>query len=172
MFITTSKRPSHRSRILGRELADVIFKSEYLPRGTKTVEQLVVLAEPNHQKIIVINSTSDQPKELAFIEIDRGWRWSNFRILLDRVELQRDLGQRVKLDVAGVSAEDKEATEFTEILGSLMGLQVVKQAKNRATAIITSGEKPMIQFWTGKNKVGPKIYVGAVEKLDKVDEER
>jgi hypothetical protein len=165
MLITTSKRPGHRSRILGRELANVVTNSRYLPRGTKTVARLIELAKKLGQsRVVIINSAAGQPRELRFLEVVERWRWANAKILLKGVKLQRELGQRMKLDATEIYPEEG-SEEFARTLSSLTGLPLINGLGNHAALFVGGNDKNLIQFWTGKSKTGPMLYVEKVEKL-------
>jgi hypothetical protein len=165
MLITTSKRPGHRSRIFGRELANVFTNSRYLPRGTKTIVRLIELAKKLGQsRVMIINSIAGQPRELRFLEVGEGWRWVNAKILLKEVKLQRELGQRMKLDAIGIYPKGG-SEEFARTLGSLTGLPLINELGTSAAVLVESGDKKLIQFWTGESKTGPMLYIEKFEKL-------
>jgi hypothetical protein len=166
MLVTTSKRPGHRSRVLGRELANVVFNSVYLPRGTKTLARLAELAgKLGQSRVVIVNSVEERPWELRFLEVGRGWKWANVKILLERVELQRELGQRIKLAAAEIYSEGGDAKKLAQQLGSLMGLPLTDELGSNAAVFVGPGDEKLIQFWTGKSKVGPRIYIRGFEEL-------
>jgi rRNA maturation protein Rpf1 len=155
---------------LGRELANVFTNSRYLPRGTKTIARLIELAKKFGQsRVMIINCVAGQPKELRFLEVGEGWRWANAKILLKGVKLQRELGHRMKLDAVGIYQEGG-SEEFARTLGSLTGLPLINELRTHAAVLVESGDKKLIQFWTGKSKTGPVLYVEKFEKLYQSEE--
>lgn len=99
------------------------------------------------------------------MEVGEKWGWMNVRILLGRVELQRELGKRVKLEATEVCAREEKMKEFARVLGALMGLPPTDEPGDRAAILVGSGEKILIQFWDGKSELGPKLHVKKFEKL-------
>ncbi|MDI6883840.1 MAG: hypothetical protein QMD00_01685 [Hadesarchaea archaeon] len=163
MLITTSRRPGHRARVLCRELARVLPKARYVPRGAKTVEQLASLAGGlGHARVIIVNSIAGRPKELQFLDVTKGWRWLDARVELGEVKLQRDLGQRVKLEGTNIYAEGKRARELADFLMELLGLQATNKLPDAgAVAVITSngGLKLEFQLRPSSGVVGPVLVI-------------
>jgi len=162
MLIITSRRPCHRARILARELARVLPDAEYMPRGVKNVRKLSSLASSRgHKKIMIINSVSGQPMVLRFLDIDEGWKWMDVQIELCNVELQKDLGQKIRLLDAKIVAASPKAKELAGLLEKLWGVKMVKKAPDTGAFIIVDEDK--IGFRASlAAKIGPALYVSRV----------
>ena len=162
MLIVTSRRPCHRARILARELARVLPDAEYIPRGVKSVRKLFSLASSRgHKKIMIINSVAGQPMVLRFLDIDEGWKWMDVQIELSKAELQKDLGQKIRLLDAKIVAASPKAKELAGLLEKLWGVKMVKKAPDTGAFIIVDEDK--IGFRASlAAKIGPALYVSRV----------
>jgi len=164
MLITTSRRPCHRARLLGRELARVLPNSKYMPRGVKSIRGLASLANSlNHKIVMIINSYTDQPSELCFLDAAAGWRWLDARIELGEVKLQRDLGQKARLvDVKIVASGQNRALSFAHLIGELWGLPFTEELPRTGSfAVVDDDRELRVRFHAGPNAepVGPILHV-------------
>ncbi len=142
--------------MLARELARVLPGSEYVPRGVKTVRKLSSLASSRgHAVAMIVESSAGKPKFLQFLGCSEGWRWG-MKIELGGVELQRDLGQKIRLSGTKVVAGSPEAKELAKLLGELWGMQLVRKAGAEAFAVV---DRDKIRFQRGPEKVGPVLHV-------------
>ncbi len=168
MLITSSRRPGHRTRILCRELARVL-NVKYVPRGAKTIKKLAALATSlGHDRVMVVNSIGGRPKELRFLGAAEGWRWLDARVELGEVKLQRDLGQKVKLEGAKIYAEGREARGLANFLGELLGLPISGELPNTgAVALITFDDGLKLQFQARPSSevVGPVLRITGFGRL-------
>jgi rRNA maturation protein Rpf1 len=147
---------------LARELARVLPDAEYMPRGVKSVRKLSSLASSRgHKKIMIINSVAGQPMVLRFLDISEGWKWMNVQIELSKVELQKDLGQKIRLLDAKIVATSPKAKEFAGLLEKLWGVKMIKKAPDTGAFIIIDKDK--IEFRASlAAKIGPALYVSRV----------
>ncbi len=162
MLVTTSRRPGHRARILGRELARVIPNAKYFSRGVKTVDKLALMAESlGHAWVMVVNSSAGHPKELHFLNIGKGWRWFDKRVELGEVKLQRDLGQRVRFEGIKIYAEGKPAQELAEFLGEISGLPISERLPEAGVVLSIITNSGLIHFQKRPTSeiTGPVIQV-------------
>jgi hypothetical protein len=162
MLITTSRRPGHRARILGRELARVIPNTKYMPRGVKTVDKLALMAESlGHTWVMVINSSAGHPKELRFLDMGKDRRWLDKRVELGEVKLQRGLGQRVSFGGTKIYAEGKPAQELATFLGEISGLPISEKLPEAGVvlSIITNSGPVHFQKRPTSEITGPVIQV-------------
>jgi len=169
MLITTSRRPCHRARLLGRELERVLPNSEYKPRGVKSIRKLASLANSlNHKLIMIIESCTDRPTELRFLDA-AGWRWLDARIELGEVKLQKDLGQKARLvDVKIVASSQDRARNFARLIGELWELPLIEELPSSGSvAIVNENRELRIQFHAGPNTepVGPILHVKHFEAI-------
>lgn len=160
MLVTTSRRPGHRARLLGRELARVLPNTEYAPRGVKTVRKLSSLASSRgHTTVMIIDSFASIPKFLRFINCEEGWQWSAVQIELGKIELQKDLGQKICLSGTKIVVKSPEVKELARLLGTLWGLPVEREAGARDVVVVDEDE---IRFQRGSERVGPVLHVSGV----------
>ena len=170
MLITTSRRPCHRARLLGRELARVLPNAKYTPRGVKSVRKLASLANSlNHKLVMIINSCTDQPKELRFLDAAAGWRWLDARIELGEVKLQRDLGQKARLvDAKIVASGRNRARSFACLIGELWGLPFAEELPSAGSVAMVEDDRDLrVQFHADPNAepVGPMLRVKCFEAI-------
>jgi len=160
MLVTTSRRPGHRARSLGRELARVLPNTEYVPRGVKTVRKLSSLASSRgHATVTIVDSFASIPKFLRFLDCGEGWRWSAAQIELGKIELQKDLGQKIELSSTKIVVKSPEAKELARLLGKLWGLPIGVETSTGAVVVVDEDE---IHFQMGSEKVGPVLHVSSV----------
>lgn len=169
MLISTSRRPGHRTRILCRELTRVIPNATYVPRGAKTISKLASLASSlGHNRVMVVNSFAGQPRELRFLAVAKGWRYLDARVELSEVKLQRDFGQKVKLNGTKFYAEGKKAWNLANFFGELLGLPILNELpKTGGIALITSDDKLQLQFQLrpSSDAIGPVLQIASYGRL-------
>lgn len=163
MLITTSRRPCHRARLLGRELERVLPNAKYTPRGVKSIRKLTSLANSlNHRLIMIIDSYANQPSELLFLDATVGWRWLGARIELGDIKLQRDLGQKARLTDVNITASNQDkARSFARLIGKIWGLPYSEEPCGGSAAFVDNDRELRVQFHTdiGTAPVGPILYV-------------
>ena len=127
------------------------------------MEHLASLAEElGHTKVMVVNSTAGEPKELRFLDVTKGWRWLDARVELGEVKLQRDLGHRVRLREVKICAEGERARKLAAWFGGLLCAPLSdKLPKAGAVALIASdgGLRLQFQMMPGPEVVGPVIQI-------------
>ena len=170
MLITTSRRPCHRARLLGRELARVLPNAEYIPRGVKSVRKLASLANArNHKLVMVIESRTNQPQELRFLNTTTGWRWLNARIKLGEVKLQKDLGQKVRLEDVKIATSGRDrARNFAHLVSELWNLQFTEELPSaEGVAVVADNEELRVQFHADPSvgPVGPILHITRFEMI-------
>lgn len=169
MLITTSRRPGHKTRVLCRELSRVISSSRYIPRGVKTIERLASMArELGHDRVMIVNSVSGEPREFRFLEVGEGWRWANARVELEGVDLGRGRKARVNVTSTNIYAEGDRALEFAKWIGNLMGIKrSVGFPSSGGVIMVTSGDGIELHFFImlGSRSAGPVIRVKSFGRL-------
>lgn len=111
---------------------------------------------------MLVNSVKGFPRELRFLEIGKGWRWVDARVRLGEIELQRELGQKVRLKGTRIYAEGKRASEFANFLGKLLGLSVLKELpETGGVMLITSNDCLTLRFQQGSDSkvIGPLLKI-------------
>lgn len=171
MLLTTSRRPCHLARVLGRELTRFFPGSEYIPRGVKTIEKITSLAKQRgHGRVMIINSLLDRPGEIRFIDVGETWRWMNAAIKLAGTtvsQVKTGFGPFSKIKIY---AEDASSLEFARWFGKILDVDRVEAPpKSGPVILISSGEGLKIKFVVmpeAKN-VGPVLSVAAFGPLFK-----
>jgi hypothetical protein len=169
MIITSSRRPGHRTRMLCRDLARVMPDSRYIPRGTKTVEELAGIARRLGQGLIIlVLSLSGKPNELRFIEVGEKWRWKNAIVKLEEVKLQSDLGERRSLEDLKIYGDGDEASAFASWLGELLGIEISKSlSKSAGFALVTDEGGLNLSFMSEGTQIGPTMGIKSYGQLYK-----
>ncbi len=73
MLITTSHRPTRRTRSFGHDLEKVFPNSLYLTRGgKKTIQDLLMEAydRGGYERLLIINVWKGNPLKMTFIKVD------------------------------------------------------------------------------------------------------
>jgi len=169
MLITTSRRPCHLTRILSRELARVLPRSVYIPRGAKTIEKITSLArELGQNRVIIVNSTLDKPGEVRFLEVGEVWRWADASVRLGEVKVPRRAVRGSDINVVKIFAVGAEALEFAEWVEKFLGLGRSDVLPDSGLVIfITSRDGLKIQFriMPGAQVVGPELAIASFGNL-------
>lgn len=172
MLITTSRRPGHLARILSRELVRVIPKSRYVPRGSKTIEELASVARDLGQnRVIIVGSVSGKPKELRFLEVGENWRWVDAVVELGEVKIHQGVGRADKLEDLKIHADGAKALEFVEWIEKFLGKRRTdKLPESGGVALITSEDGLRVQFnlMPGSVTIGPVLRITAFGSLFEV----
>ncbi len=163
MLISTSRKSTHRTRILCRELARVLPDAKYVPRGAKTINKIASFAGSlGHNRVMVVSNLGGGPIELRFLDVANGWRWLDAWVELGGVKLQRDLGQKVKLERVKVYAEEQKVRNLANFLGELLGLTISSELPNTgAVVVITSDNQLKLQFQLRPSSevIGPVLQI-------------
>ncbi|AHL21874.1 MULTISPECIES: ribosomal biogenesis protein [Thermococcus] len=95
MLITTSHRPTRRTRSFGHDLEKVFPNSLYLTRGKKTIQDLLMEAyDRNYERLLIINVWKGNPLKMTFIKVDPDdWGYLGY-LYLHGIKLQREIGFR------------------------------------------------------------------------------
>ncbi len=163
MLISTSRKSTQCTRILCRELARVLPDAKYVPRGTKTINKIASLAASlGYNRVMVVSNLGGGPIELRFLDVGNGWRWLDAWVELGEVKLQRDLGQKIKLEKVKVYAEEQKARNLANFLGELLGLTVSSELPNTgAVVLITSNNqlRLQLQLRPSPEVIGPVLQI-------------
>ncbi|AIF68850.1 ribonucleotide-diphosphate reductase subunit beta [Palaeococcus pacificus DY20341] len=95
MLITTSHRPTRRTRSFGHDLEKVFPNSTYLTRGKKTLQDLLMEAyERGYERLLIINVWKGNPLKMTFIKVSpNDWGYLGY-LYLHGIKLQREIGFR------------------------------------------------------------------------------
>ncbi len=144
MLITTSHRPTRRTRSFGHDLERVFPNSLYVTRGKKTVRQLLMEAyDRNYGRILVVNVWKGNPLKLTFMKVDPDdWGYIGY-VYLHGIKLQREIGFRnvrpIREDMPLVVTTAKRVsidhTAFAHAFADLTGGVFVPRGKKSLDAI-------------------------------------
>jgi len=134
------------------------------------VRKLTSLANSlNHKLVMIINSCTDQPKELRFLDAAAGWRWLGARIELGEVKLQRDLGLKTRLtDVKIAASSQNRAQSLARLVGELWGLPFAEELPSAGSVAMVEDDGDLrIQFRAdlSAEPVGPILHVKHFEAI-------
>ncbi|NJE25822.1 ribosomal biogenesis protein [Thermococcus sp. MV5] len=95
MLITTSHRPTRRTRSFGHDLERIFPNSTYLTRGKKTIQDLLVEAyDRGYERLLIINVWKGNPLKMTFIKVSPDdWGYMGY-LYLHGIKLQREIGFR------------------------------------------------------------------------------
>lgn len=95
MLITTSHRPTRRTRSFGHDLERVFPDSLYLTRGKKTLQDLLMEAyDRGYERLLIINVWKGNPLKMTFIRVNpEDWGYLGY-LYLHGIKLQREMGFR------------------------------------------------------------------------------
>ncbi len=95
MLITTSHRPTRRTRSFGHDLEKVFPNALYLTRGKKTLQDLLMEAyDRGYERLLIINVWKGNPLKMTFIKVSpTDWGYLGY-LYLHGIKLQREIGFR------------------------------------------------------------------------------
>jgi len=95
MLITTSHRPTRRTRSFGHDLERVFPNSTYVTRGKKTIQNLLMEAyDRGYERLLIINVWKGNPLKMTFIKVSPDdWGYLGY-LYLRGIKLQREMGFR------------------------------------------------------------------------------
>ncbi|MFA4661452.1 ribosomal biogenesis protein [Pyrococcus kukulkanii] len=93
MLITTSHRPTRRTRSFGHDLEKVFPNSLYMTRGKKTIQELLMEAyDRGYERLLILNVWKGNPLKMTFIKVDpEDWGYLGY-LYLHGIKLQREMG--------------------------------------------------------------------------------
>ncbi len=149
MLITTSRKPSRRSRTLGRDLARVI-RGKYVTRGKGSLDELVSFSRrQGHTRVIFVYDIHGNPGKLEGLVVEEdSWRWHPLIINLKGVRLQREFNNKASFK----SLKIDNSTSYD--IANFFDLTPDDETDNR---IVVTEDK--ISFYKGKKEVGPALLV-------------
>ncbi len=156
MIITTSRKPSRRSRTLGRDLERVL-SGKYVTRGKSSISTLVEKAlSQGETRIILISDIHGNPGKIQAIRVfeDR-WEWHPLIINLSGVSLQREVlvSQGVKIRKARLSSVHIVNKTSHDVI------DYFDVANNPDSTNKMMVEDEAISFFMGSREIGPRIFV-------------
>ncbi len=184
MLITTSHRPTRRTRSFGHDLEKVFPGSLYLTRGKKTLHDLLMEAyDRNYERLLIVNVWKGNPLKMTFIRVDpEDWGYLGY-LYLHGIKLQREIGFRdirpireeMPLVVTTAKRVGLDHVAFAQVFAELTGgkfvprkerslLGIVDRYNTDVLSVIERHPRGMaVDFYRfdveKKNPVGPLISV-------------
>ncbi len=108
LLITTSRRPSRRTRTFVKELVRVLPGSIRLNRGKLSVDDLhELMLKKGVNKILIIDTKKGNPSRLSFMTLSQNGLARKLVIEVNGLTLQMDKGQKtVFSDLIGIKANN------------------------------------------------------------------
>jgi len=116
MYITTSRKPSQKTRRLAKFLSKV-FLSIYENRGKKSISEVVARADSlGEKRVMIVKEHHGNPSVLSFISIgpraeEWGWLDPEIRITVEEIP------DPPEIDAEGVMLEGKDKEKYQHLFG-------------------------------------------------------
>lgn len=164
MVVTTSRKPSQRTRSFVKDLARVLG-GKTLTRGKTPLREILA----NYPKVIIVEEYRGNPGKLKFYDIEK----NKLILLFISVKLQRE--------VCGRNVENREGKIKMEFYGDTLNYKDLFYDFFKDFNILSEdssfrmcfednpkGEEPLfyIQFYRGDRKIGPLITVKGLRVLE------
>lgn len=184
LLITTSRRPSRRTRSFVRDLYHVIPGAKRVNRGKKSVEDLKKLAiGEGFKRVLIVGTLKGNPSTLTFLStLPAKVQYLPLMIWLRGVTLRREITKKRApfartLGIARTpGVPDEFAFGFSTGLG-INGLKEIEEPENVAELVdyydvVLLIEKKGTEFVASfyfthpTFELGPKMYLGGVKKVE------
>nr|WP_048115604.1 ribosomal biogenesis protein [Methanotorris formicicus] len=163
MIITTSRKPSQRTRSFANDLARVL-NIEYLTRGKTPLREIF----ESYDKVILIEEFKGNPGKLKIYDV-LGNRVLSMFI---SIKLQKEVCGEKVYNTNGLAVEYTENTKKYCDLFLDYGFKFVDSDFVMGFEDIPPTEKKVlffIQFYKNDRKVGPLIRVKSIKTFDEID---
>lgn len=162
MIITTSRRPSTRSRLLCKELQGVIPLSTYVLRGKKGVRDLIPLSvEKGADRILIVNS--NQPVSFLFYA-----EWEFLGELRGSATLRRELAiPRIPPLTTDEPFLLQSSEQEAHTIAWLFGAKLSSSSEACTYMVYEEGWIDFFRLGVSSKAVGPRIKVETVEPVRK-----
>ena len=179
VLITTSRRPSPRTRSFIKDLVSLIPGAMKINRGHLTMEELTLLAlSKGCDRLVVVGERRGNPSIMRIYDVQQGGVYKNIvsvkvlGVALSR-EIKRSLPPRQPKDLY-VKVENDEVADFAEALMKGLHLKVyvnsIKMTQGTLLGVLRrdkrGGDSAILEFMNQKNEyVGPRIKLGRVKEM-------
>ncbi|MBU7015312.1 MAG: hypothetical protein HXS52_06895 [Theionarchaea archaeon] len=164
MIITTSRRPTTRSRNVCKELKDVIPLSRYIVRGKKGMRELIQSAvEKGADRILVVHAVGDMCTLLFYEE------WNLLGSMKCSTILRKELGigrvKPIQEDLPFLlTSSDPGGKDIASLFGA--EFKEIDCRSHEDLAVCLHYHRNILDFYrldTSDEPVGPRILVREVE---------
>ncbi len=171
ILITTSRRPSPRTRSLVKDLAALFPGSYRLTRGHMTLEELALEARSiGADRVLIVGERRGNPSILRFYE-PRGRSLVNIvTILVKGVKLSREAGTGTPAGPRGVAIIYDDSGEAMEMAEALMRGLKARLRPGRDDVVITlegRGGEVLARFRYRDRLVGPTLRLARPVRMIK-----
>lgn len=161
MILTTSRRPTTKSRQLCRELKSVIPLSQYILRGKKGIRDLISLSvEKGADRIVVVTSRGNEPCSFIFYA-----EWVFLGELRGVATLRRELGiPKIHALEEDVPFLLKSSEKSAKTIAGLFGAQLCNGDDSYTFMTYENGWIDFYRLDISHQPVGPRIKVEKVHE--------
>jgi U3 small nucleolar ribonucleoprotein protein IMP4 len=161
MLITTSRKPSQKTRTFGRAL-EKVFPSIYINRGKMSLRDVFLKAlDENFSTVLVIHEMKGNPSRLEFYQANETPKLT----LLVNVDLNPPPGKINKQKI-GLRCDD---VTLEKVIQPIIGLKSHKQTYDLLW-IKEKNQKLVMEFHDLKGElIKPRIYIKGYEIRDDSD---
>lgn len=162
MLISTSRRPSKRTRSFVKELLDVIPLSFQVTRGKKSIEELKDIAIlKGCRRLLIVESKDGNPSTLSFMHIDKkDWKWLG--IINVKVSLRREMNLNFIIEKIDYELPFLIKGEKNESFDFIKDMFFCKESDENLECAILFWNEGFINFLRkeiSSEALGPKINV-------------
>lgn len=157
ILLTTSRKPSKRTRRFARELSYVLPYALYIPRGKSSIEDLIRRAEERgFHRIIIIGETKGNPSIFRVLVREKGWRWLA-QAYITSVSLYVDMGLKpVRVVADGLTLR---TDRFGRFLRDVFGVY------EESDVLALEERDGNVRFVYEKKEVGPRFRITGVDPV-------
>jgi U3 small nucleolar ribonucleoprotein protein IMP4 len=155
MLITTSRKPSQRTRSFCKSL-DRVINSEYTNRGKMSLRNVLLKSSQlGFDKTAVISETKGNPSKIDFYN-EKG----DIVLSMDvTVSITNSKG-RVKIKELSLKSEMDDLNILVELLGVPKCMETLKQENILVLKKGDNEKRAIMEFYDSKGLItGPKIYI-------------
>ena len=150
ILITTSRKPSRRSRSLAREFSRLIPFSTYITRGKKPIEDLVELARSKgYNRICILKERHGNPFKFDFINIEgENWNYLKNSVIFNLIKLQREIiKEKIRFDEIRFEG-DQKIKDLFNIFEESVDTKNIMCAKRGFITFIRNGKEigPVLKY--------------------------
>ncbi len=150
ILITTSRKPSRRTRSLAREFSRLIPFSTYITRGKKPIDSLIEIARSKgYDRICILKERHGNPFKFDFIKVDgENWNYLKNSIVFNLIKLQREIiKEKIKFEEI-IFDGDQKVKELFNIFEESIDTKNIMRVKRGFITFIKNGKEigPVLKY--------------------------
>jgi len=179
IIITTSHKPSQRTRSFAKDLASVLPDAKVITRGKKTLRDLSIIGfglKANH--ILVIGEKRGNPSLIRMFSIDYSSKYPTllhkYSIILKGITLSRENPEAVKtygaekFRVNHKECNDNNCFRLADVFLELVYNNIDENNYDIEIKLVTYKNYTIVNFINTYNKIcGPIIKVSRVKRVER-----